>query len=61
MTEAASKKQRDMTVQIFSKFGVDQSVSRGNERYTQRLMSCSTINNYLHPGGCLPGRGGPKS
>ena len=38
MTEAAFKKQRDMTVQILSKSGVDQSVSRENERYTQRLI-----------------------
>ena len=39
LTEAASKKQRDTTIQILSKSGVDQSVSRGNERYTQRLIT----------------------
>ena len=39
MIEAVSKKQRGMAVQILSKSGVDQSVSRGNERNTQRLIT----------------------
>ena len=43
MMEAASKKQRGMAVQILSKLGVDQSMRRGDERYTQRLIKYELI------------------
>ena len=41
--KAAAKKQRDMTVQILDKLNVDQSMSRGNDCYTQRLTTYELI------------------